>query len=125
MRISNLEEHILKVLKKEKIDFQREKSFSDLRKGLFRYDFYLPDHNGGEVLIEVDGIFHFKPVLGRQRFVRQQNNDRKKNSYALANDIPLYRIPYWKIDSIRRSKDIFQHKYLVKDIWFNDKLTPP
>ena len=64
----------------------------------------------------IDGIFHFKPVLGRQRFVRQQNNDRKKNSYALANDIPLYRIPYWKIDSIRRSKDIFQHKYLVKDI---------
>lgn len=125
MRLSNLEEHILKILKNENIDFEREKSFSDLKRGLYRYDFYLPNYKGKEVLIEVDGIFHFKPITGKQRFIKQQNNDRRKNSYALANEIPLYRIPYWKIETINKSKDIFNLKYLVKDKWFNDNLQPP
>lgn len=117
---------ILKILKKEKISFEREKSFPDLAQGRFKYDFYLPKH---KILIEFDGQQHFRRVHHFQRteraFGKQLANDRKKNSYALANNIPLYRVPYWRIDCIKSTKDIFQDKHLVKDRWFNDKLAPP
>ena len=46
------EEKIITILKKEKVPFEREKTFKDLKHGLYRYDFYLPSLN---VLIEFDG----------------------------------------------------------------------
>lgn len=116
--MSSYEEKIIKILKKEKIDFIREKTFSDLRKGLFRFDFYL-DHQ--KILIEVDGEYHFKPIRGRAPLLKQQENDRRKNSYCLAHNIPLYRIPFWEIDSIKKFGDIIQDKFLVRDKWHNDK----
>ena len=48
--MSNLELYIIKILKKEKVDFEREKTFSDLKKNKYRYDFYLPKYN---VLLEI------------------------------------------------------------------------
>ena len=50
--MSKYEEHIIKILKKNKISFQREKTFSDLGKGLFRFDFYIPSMRA---IIEMDG----------------------------------------------------------------------
>ena len=41
--MSNYEERVIKVLKSAKIFFQREKTFSDLKHGLFRFDFYIPN----------------------------------------------------------------------------------
>jgi hypothetical protein len=43
----------------------------------------------------------------------------------LANDIPLYRIPYWKIRELKTANDIFTEEHLVKDRWHNDKLKAP
>ena len=34
--MSSYEEKVIKILKKEKIKFQREKSFSDLKRGKYR-----------------------------------------------------------------------------------------
>lgn len=42
----------MQFLQKSKIRFEREKTFSDLRNGKYRYDFYLPTLN---TIIEVDG----------------------------------------------------------------------
>jgi hypothetical protein len=53
--MSKYEEQIIKILKKEKISFQREKTFSDLKHGLFRFDFYIPNLQGAQAIIEVDG----------------------------------------------------------------------
>ena len=124
MNMSKYEDQIVTILKQSKIKFQREKTFSDLKRGLFRFDFYIPNIYGAPAIIEVDGEQHFKPVYGRQSFLKGQEHDRMKNSYCLANNIPLYRIPYWEIKNLKTAEDIFVKKFLVKSRWHNDYLTP-
>ncbi len=124
--ISNYENHIIKILNKEKIEFEREKTFNDLHGGRYRYDFYLPRYN---YCIECDGQQHFFQVKRFQKtrtdFLKQQEHDRIKNSYCLANNIRLYRIPYWEFDNINSFKDIIKEKYRVKNKWHNDVLKVP
>lgn len=123
--MSKYEEQVMTILKQSKISFQREKTFSDLKRGLFRFDFYIPSLQGAPAIIEVDGEQHFKPIYGRQAFLKGQEHDRRKNSYCLANNIPLYRIPYWEIKNLKTSTDIFIDKFLVKTRWHNDQLKAP
>lgn len=120
--MSSYEEQIIKVLKKAKIKFQREKTFPDLKRGSFRFDFYIPNFYGKQIIIEVDGEQHFKPIYGRQAFLKGQEHDRQKNSYCLANNIPLYRIPFWEIKNIEDINDILKEEFLVKNKWHNDKI---
>ena len=54
-QIEKLQEDIISILKKEKISFTREKTFKDLRNGKFRFDFYISNYQGKEIIIEVDG----------------------------------------------------------------------
>lgn len=121
--MSGYESYIISIFKKEKVSFVREKTFSDLRDGKFRFDFYI--HGARPIIIEVDGEQHFKPIYGRQNFLKGQEHDRRKNSYCLANNISLYRIPYWEIKNIKTFSDMTQNKFLVKTKWHNDNLTVP
>ena len=50
--MSNYEKYIMKLLTKEQVKFQTEKTYSDLARGKFRFDFFLMDYG---VLIEIDG----------------------------------------------------------------------
>lgn len=126
LKLTQGEEKILYILKREKINFIREKTFKDLKRGLLRYDFFLPEKN---IILEYDGIQHFQQISyfykSRQDFLKAQERDRKKNSYALAHKIPLYRIPYWEIENIKSFKDIIKDNFLVKSIWHNDNLKVP
>lgn len=124
-KMSKYENCVMELLKAGKISFVREKTFKDLKKGLFRFDFYLPNYCGRCVIIEVDGEQHFKPIYGRQAFLKGQEHDRQKNSYCLANNIPLYRIPYWEISKLKKTSDLFKEEYLVKTRWHSDKLQIP
>lgn len=121
--MSKNEEKIVKILLQEKVSFIREKTFQDLKKGKFRFDFYLPKEN---IIIEIDGEQHFKQIKKfqktRQDFLKQQERDRRKNSYCLANNIPLYRIPYWEIENINCFKQLIKKDFLVKNKWHNDNL---
>lgn len=121
--MSKNEEKIVKILLQEKISFIREKTFQDLKNGKFRFDFYLPKEN---IIIEIDGEQHFKQIKKfqktRQDFLKQQERDRRKNSYCLANNIPLYRIPYWEIENINCFKQLIKKDFLVKNKWHNDNL---
>ena len=123
MKTSKYEEHIIKILRASGVRFVREKTYEDLKGGKYRYDFYIPSLN---CLLEVDGIQHFKQVVKFQKtradFLKQQEHDRQKNSYCLAHNIPLYRIPYWEFDNIKTLTDIFNPKFLVKSKWHNDYL---
>ena len=125
MNTSNYEEQVIHLLRAANIKFVREKTYKDLRGGRFRFDFYLPGFN---CIIEVDGEQHFKQVAKFQRtradFLKQQENDRRKNSYCLANNIPLFRIPYWELPNIKNARDLFQKKFRVFSKWHNDYLTP-
>lgn len=53
--MSKYEDSIVSILKKDRINFYREKTFSDLKHGLFRFDFYISDLHGAPAIIEVDG----------------------------------------------------------------------
>lgn len=121
--MSNYENYIMKILLKENILFEREKTFSDLKKGKYRFDFYLPKLN---ICLEVDGAQHFEQIKHFQKtktdFSKQQEHDRRKNSYCLANNIPLYRIPYYEIKNIHTFNDILNEKFLVKSKWHLDNL---
>lgn len=123
MKTSSLEEKIITILKKEKIKFQREKTYPDLKFGYYRFDFFLLQYN---LLIEVDGAQHYKFSKifhkKRQDFLKAQERDRRKNSYALSHNIPLYRIPYFEIENIHTFQDILQDKFLVKDKWHCDNV---
>ena len=117
------EGHIIEILQKEKIKFEREKTYKDLQHGLYRYDFFIPDLN---ILIEYDGEQHFKFVKKfykkRSEFLKAQEHDRRKNSYALAHKISLYRIPYWELENIKTFQDLIQKRFLVNTKWWNDNL---
>lgn len=122
MKTSSYESKIISILKKENISFIREKTFSDLRGGRFRYDFYIVDFDGAPAIIEMNGQYHFKPIRGRAQLLKQQQHDREKYGYALAHEIKLYAIPYWEVDHIKTTSDIFQEKFLVHSKWHDDEL---
>lgn len=61
------------------------------------YDFAVYKNGKVELLIECQGVQHYKPVKyfgGEERFHIQQANDNKKRSYAIKHNIPLLEIPY-------------------------------
>lgn len=121
--MSSYEEKIIKILRKEKIHFEREKSFSDLKKGKYRYDFYVL--GGRPCLIEIQGAQHYgfvkKFYKTQTDFKKAQERDRRKISYALAHNIPLYVIPYWEVDNLNSATDIFNEKFRARDRWKNDR----
>lgn len=124
---------ISQILQRAKYKFQTEYEFDDLRgkKGVhLRYDFMVWPPYGQPFLIEFDGEAHFKQVKFFQKntstFKAAQERDRIKNKYALMNKIPLYRIPYWKIDGINTIEDILRnYNFLVKNKYHNDMLKAP
>ena len=124
MCMSNYEEKILTMLRAARIRFEREKSFSDLRGGKFRYDFFIENYGGRKVIVEVQGEQHYEWVKHFHRsridFTHAQENDRRKISYALAKGYCIYVIPYWEIGTLRAANDIFQERYRAKDRWKND-----
>ena len=122
--MSKGEDKIVDLLNQAGLKFVREKSFSDLKHGSFRYDFYLPYVNGGPAIIEFNGEQHYQFVSKFYKNYRDlqktQEHDRRKISYALANDIKIYIIPYWELCKITTARQLFQDKYLARDRWKND-----
>ena len=123
--MSKGEEKIIQLLKKGKYKFEREKRFTDLKKGKYRFDFYVHRGRSKFCLIELQGQQHYQQVKKfhrtRAEFVAAQERDRRKISYCLANQIPLYVIPYWELDKLTSAADLFQEKFRARDRWKNDK----
>lgn len=123
MITSSYEKTIIDILNKEGIKFSREKTFDDLKNGLYRFDFYLPDKN---ILIKCDGEqhYHFTKAFYKKRedFLKSKERDRKKNAYALSHNIQLYRIPFFKMDSIKTFNDMTNKEFLVISIYHNDRV---
>lgn len=123
MKASMGEERIIELLQKGGYEFEREKSFSDFLRGRYRYDFYV--HGAQPCLIEYQGRQHYEMCKlfykNRSEFLAAQERDRKKISYALAHNIPLYIIPYWELPKFTFAGDLFNSKYLAKSRWKNDE----
>lgn len=121
--MSKVEDRFAQIFISANIPYVREKTFSELKNGILRYDFYLPIFN---ILVEIDSMLHFKPIpkfhKSKTDFTHAQQNDRLKNSFALSHNIKLYRIPEWEFQNIKTFADIIQPKFLVKDKWHNDRI---
>ena len=130
--MSKGEEKILTILRREARiwhikNIQREVCFKGLNyKGSpLRFDFSFESPKG-LVLLEVDGPQHYEYNKFFHKkistFKHMQENDRRKNRYALLNNIPLFRIPYWDIDDMESLPDILRPQYRVKTKFHNDEL---
>lgn len=94
---------ISQLLVEYNIPFERQKTFDSCRKEdtnrpLF-FDFFV----NSQYLIEFDGIQHFESGSNwntQERFERQKEYDEIKNKWCKENDIPLIRIPYWKLNTL-------------------------
>ena len=50
--MSKPEDAIALILKRARVPFEREKTFTDLRNNKYRFDFYIPNYKGKEILLE-------------------------------------------------------------------------
>lgn len=120
--MSKGENKIVDLLNQSKIKFVREKSFTDLRHGKFRFDF-LVTIRGVDCIVEFNGEQHYQYVgkfyKNELEWRQAQGRDMRKISYCLAHKIPLYIIPFWEIDNIKTAYDLFQTKYLARDRYKN------
>lgn len=99
------EERVMEILTKLKIDFVKEKTYSDLvnpeTNQLLRFDFYLPQYN---CLIEYDGEQHFTYSgagwNSKDNYEKTVYRDGLKNQYCIDHNIKLIRIPYTDFDFI-------------------------
>ena len=102
---------VAKYLKEKNIEFVKNKIFKTLKdKSYLKPDFYLTSDN---LLIEYDGEGHYFACFGSTPEEKQKNledcqrRDKIKNEWALKNNIPLLRIPYWDFDRIEELIEAF------------------
>ena len=111
-------QNILNILKNSNIVYQMEYSIPGEYDGYpYRFDFAIFKDDKLVHLIEFDGEQHYKSGSGymsQEVLQKRQERDKKKNEYALSNNIPLVRIPYWERDNITLDL-IMSDKYLVRE----------
>lgn len=99
--ISKGEEKIAKLLLNNNIPFERQKTFSSCinpktnRK--LKFDFYV----NNQYLIEYDGEQHFKEIPIFEELADVQYRDCLKTEWCYKNNIPLIRIPYTKLNTLK------------------------
>ena len=127
--MSKGEDKITKLLNSARVAYKREIIIPRLtgKKGApLRFDFGIYKNNQLIILIEFDGEqhFHYTSHFNKNKsdFTYRCGCDRKKNEWAIKNNILLYRIPYWDLDNINSFSDLLQSKFKVTSIYHNDRL---
>lgn len=116
---SNGEKNVANWLGKNKIAYKKQKTFADCKNEcVLRFDFYLPDYN---ILIEYNGKQHYEPVDyfgGQETFERQVLKDKIKEEYCKKNNIPLFKIPYFKDinEELLRLNDLITERNVIKEV---------
>ena len=120
--MSKGEDKIIDILNRARIRFEREKTYSDLKHGKFRFDFLI-HLRGADCIVEFNGEQHYEFVgkfyKNQLEWRQAQGRDMRKITYCLAHKIPLYIIPFWEIDNIKTVEDLFQPKFLAQDRYKN------
>lgn len=113
--VSNGENKIKEILEENNFSFQEQKTFdtclSPRTGSKLRFDFYIQN----SFLLEFDGLQHFKATSGwndEKNYEKIKEYDVYKNNWCKENNIPLKRIPYWKIDTLTL-EDIMGDEYLI------------
>jgi hypothetical protein len=88
------------------VDYDREYRMPECKdKRTLPFDAVVFENREIKMLIEFDGIQHFKPSEfhgGEKGFKETRRRDEIKNDYCAKNEIPLIRIPYWEFDNIEK-----------------------
>lgn len=110
------EKQIYSYLRNANCEFEMQFKFEDCKnKKELPFDFAVFNKNKLILLIEYDGIQHFKEIevfggeIGLQKTLLR---DSIKNTYCETNNIPLLRIPYWDFDNIEEILDRELHKLI-------------
>ena len=106
------EDRIRKYLEDNNIYFQEQFSFPDC-KNIYplKFDFMLEDDSGKIILIEYDGIFHYKNLYN-ENLEDQKKRDKIKDEYCNNHDnIDLHRISYKEFDNIETILDEIIESY--------------
>lgn len=94
--------NIQTILQENSIEYKKEFTVKEI--GNLRFDFALLENEKVVRLIEFDGIQHYSDRSGvwnrNDSLERRQERDNRKNKWAIDNNIPLVRIPYWERDKI-------------------------
>jgi hypothetical protein len=127
--MSKGEDKITKLLNFARVSYSREITVPRLtgKKGApLRFDFGIYQNKKLILLIEFDGEQHFQYSSrfnkSKSDFLYRCGCDRKKNEWALKNNVLLYRIPFWELDNINTFSDLLQNKFKVTSIYHNDRL---
>lgn len=96
-RRSKLEKFVYKMLRKDfpKIKLSKPNTYING----WELDIYVPNHS---IAIEIDGIFHYKPIFGEEKLLKIKKNDRKKTKMCKDNGIKLFRIK----DTLLKFKEV-------------------
>lgn len=98
---------IADILREYQIFYINNYKFNDCRyKNRLPFDFFV----NNRFIVEYDGEQHFYPIdfagRGQSWAIKSYNNVKKrdsiKNEYCIKNNIPIYRIPYWEYENIRK-----------------------
>lgn len=97
------EQKIIEILNAHNIDYTTQKTFDTCcfdNKYPAYFDFYIEN----KYLIEYDGEQHFnyknEGWNNKENFNKTKERDLIKNQWCKQNNIPLIRIPYWKLDTL-------------------------
>ena len=114
------EEKIAKILSQKNIFYEKEKTFNTCRflktNKLAKFDFYV----NNSYLIEYDGNVHFnysnQGWNTKERLLEAQQRDAFKNQWCLESKIPLIRIPYTALNTLKLEDLLLEtSKYIVKE----------
>lgn len=113
------EQKIIAILEEFNINYKNNYTFKD---GVYPdtnykmiFDFYIND----SYIIEFDGAQHYRSMDffgGEEGLNYNQTHDKIKNEYCRNHNIPLIRIPYWKLKTLNiKDLQLETTKYLVGD----------
>lgn len=110
------ERAIEKFLEKRKIKYKIQYKITGCKdRSLLPFDFAIfSEDNNLKLIIEYDGVQHFRPVDifgGEDGYIDRQKKDGIKTNYCFERKIPLLRIPYWEKNNIDGILDKELKKY--------------
>lgn len=114
-RMSEPEKEIFDFLVANKIEFEIEFTFDDLKnKAPLRFDFKIKIDKISFFLLEYDGQQHYVGSYSDSEFSSLRVRDKMKDDYCMENDIRLLRIPYWENSIDVLSKELYRYGIQTK-----------
>lgn len=110
------EAKIADLLSKNNVYFETQKTFNSCRfittNSLAKFDFYVDN----KYIIEFDGKQHFEELNNNWEQLKNiKERDAFKTEWCKENNIPLIRIPYWKLETLNINDLLLERSEYLKN----------